>query len=66
METTFKERLENERIELNERINKLGDFIVSDKFQSVQEVQQSLLNIQFAAMNAYSQCLLERLKWLEK
>jgi hypothetical protein len=66
METTLKEKLAQERIELNEKISKLEDFITTDKFHSIDSVQQSLLNIQYSSMKTYSQCLLERLEWLDK
>lgn len=66
METIFKERLANERTELNEKISKLQETITTDKFHSIEPIQQSLLLIQFTAMKTYSQCLLERMTWLEK
>lgn len=58
---TFKERLLEEQQQLNEKIEKLESFTLSDKFKEVDEVQMSLLNIQLIAMKTYSQILLERI-----
>ena len=56
----FKERLTTEQMELTEKIVKLEDFIMSDKFRSIDPIQQSLLKVQLNAMKTYSQCLIER------
>ena len=58
---TFLERLKVEKIELDERIEKLTAFSNSDKFKDIDSKQQSLLNIQLKIMESYSQILLERL-----
>ena len=58
---TFLERLKVEKIELDEKIEKLTAFSNSDKFKDIDSKQQSLLNIQLKIMESYSQILLERL-----
>lgn len=62
----FKSRLSEEKAQLDERGNKLEAFIKSEKFETVSEVQRSLLKVQLQAMTTYGQCLLERITWLEK
>ncbi len=62
--STFKERLEIEKQELDEKLSKLGEFQRSPAFEKIAPVQMSLLNIQANSMATYSQCLLERLAWL--
>jgi len=57
----FKTRLENEKLELDEKIIKLSLFLISPEYQKIDNVQQTLLNIQLPAMETYSQCLLERI-----
>lgn len=61
----FKSRLIEEKAQLDERLNKLQTFQISDAFQNISSVQQTLLNIQANAMATYSQILLERIAWLE-
>jgi hypothetical protein len=58
---TFIERLESEQTELTEKMNKLNEFLKSEKIKDIDPVQVTLLNIQIQAMTTYSQCLLERL-----
>lgn len=62
---TFKERLDGEKAQLNERLEKLRAFIASEKFQEIDPVQMTLLNIQVKAMETYNQCLLERIVRLQ-
>ena len=57
----FKARLETEKAELNEKMQKLRDFISSEAFTKIDAVQMTLLNVQIKAMETYSQCLLERI-----
>lgn len=57
----FKTRLEEEKLQLNEKIEKLEAFIQSEDFQKIDPVQMTLLNCQVQAMKTYSQILLERL-----
>lgn len=63
--STFKDRLIDEKTQLDEKITKLEAFVESENFKKIEAIQMSLLNIQLNAMHTYSQCLLERLVWLE-
>ena len=56
-----KNRLIEEKAQLSERLEKLRNFIASEKFQEIDPVQMTLLNVQIKAMETYSQCLLERI-----
>ena len=49
----FIDRLRNEMNDLQEKINKLEDFIYSDKFDDLDEPQKGLLKIQMSAMITY-------------
>ena len=60
----FKERLVEEQSQLEEKLNKLDAFLMSDKVKSVDDVQKALLQVQATAMNTYNQCLKERLERL--
>ena len=60
----FKSRLEVEKSELEERLNKLDTFLMSEKVYSIDDVQKALLQVQATAMNTYLQCLKERLQRL--
>lgn len=62
----FLERIIDEKNELDVRSAKLESFLSTDKAKEIKKVQLSLLNIQLNAMQTYSQCLLERLIWLQK
>jgi hypothetical protein len=62
----FKTRLLEEKAQLDERLEKLQAFQISDGFQNIAAVQQTLLNVQANAMATYSQVLLERIAWLEQ
>lgn len=62
---TFIERLEDEKRQLDERIQKLSSFLSSDKVNEIDRIQVTLLNVQIKTMEAYSQCLLERLVRLQ-
>lgn len=64
--STFKERLLEEKSQLDERGNKLESFIKGENFSNITPVQQTLLKIQLQAMVTYGQCLMERISWLEK
>ena len=64
--STFKERLLVEKQELDDKKSKLDNFIGGDIFPTTDTIQQSLLLIQSQIMGAYSQCLQERIVWLEK
>lgn len=60
----FKERLLVEASELEIKLDKLYDFLASDKFIIIDEVQKALLSVQATAMNTYLQCLKERIERL--
>lgn len=63
--STFKERLIDEKQELDLKIEKLTQFIGSENFKKIDGVQMTLLNIQLKSMETYSQCLLERIVRLD-
>ena len=63
--STFKDRLLEEKAQLDERRAKLEVFQHSEAFQGIGPVQMTLLNIQAQAMATYSQCLTERIAWLD-
>ena len=60
----FKTRLETEKLEPEEKLNKLDAFLMSEKVNSVDDVQKALLQVQATAMNTYLQCLKERIERL--
>ena len=60
----FKTRLETEKSELEEKLNKLDSFLMSKKVNSVDDVQKAILQVQATAMNTYLQCLKERIERL--
>lgn len=62
MDNTFKERLQKEFEELQERKSKLKSFVNSDNINTVTPIQKSLLIIQLDAMSTYATCLYERLQ----
>ena len=64
MSNDFKTRLETEKLELEEKLDKLDAFLVSEKVNSVDDVQKALLQVQATAMNTYLQCLKERIERL--
>jgi len=59
--STFKERLIEEKAQLDEKIEKLDAFMQTEQFNQIDNVQISLLNCQLQVMKAYSQVLLERI-----
>jgi tetrahydromethanopterin S-methyltransferase subunit B len=60
-EETFKDRLLREKSDLEEKMQKLNAFQLSEKFAEIDPVQMTLMNIQFFAMQTYSQILTERI-----
>ena len=60
----FKTRLVEEREQLEERLNKLDVFLLSEKVKEIEDVQKALLQVQATAMNTYLQCLKERIERL--
>lgn len=65
-ETTFMDRLLDERNQLDERVGKLGNFILSDNFEKVSLNQRVLLPEQLSAMKLYHKCLSSRMKDIEE
>ena len=59
--TTFKERLEKEQEELNDKITKLYEFGSTEKFKEIDPVHKQLLVIQSGAMITYNETLKLRL-----
>lgn len=57
----FKERLIVEKKDLDEKIESLTIFQESNKFALIDDMHQTLLNIQRKSMETYSQVLLERI-----
>jgi hypothetical protein len=57
----FKIRLLDEENILNSNIEKLYDFIQSEKFNKIDDVQKPLLLIQLNAMRTYWRCLTARI-----
>lgn len=62
----FISRLHDEKNELRERINSLEDFLFSEDFNGIGDVQVSLLKVQLSAMKTYLKCLKERMEDLDK
>lgn len=60
----FKFRLIEEQVQLEDKLNKLDRFLMSDKVNDVDDVQNALLHVQATAMNTYNQCLKERIQRL--
>ena len=60
----FKTRLIEEQKALEEKLNKLDSFLMSEKVSGVDDTQKALLQVQATAMNTYNQCLLERIERL--
>ena len=60
----FKTRLVEEKAQLEEKLDKLDAFLVSEKVKAVDDVQKALLQVQATAMNTYLQCLKERIERL--
>jgi hypothetical protein len=61
MISDFKERLQEEQSDLQEKITKLNRFIGTESFDKIDDVQQALLRTQLQVMLTYQTCLDERL-----
>ena len=64
VEDTFLTRLKKEEEELSIKLDKLHTFMYSDKFNSIPDIQKTILKIQYTAMVTYKTCLLERIEKL--
>lgn len=62
---TFIQRIVDEKAELDERAGKLGDFVKSEKFHSLDSEMQSLMVKQYDVMKRYSVILGKRLELLD-
>lgn len=62
----FKKRLKVEREELNNKIIKLGQFVNSDKFKTLDDENRTLLLLQHYMMNQYLEVLDKRISLLIK
>lgn len=62
----FKDRLLEEKKELDDRKLKLALFLDGDKVLEINPIQADLLNMQLSAMETYSQILHLRISLLEK
>ena len=60
----FKTRLVEEQAQLEEKISKIDDFIMSKKADEIDQVQKSLLIIQADAMSTYNEILKARIELL--
>lgn len=63
MSNNFKIRLNNEKEELDKKLDKLNAFIILG-MNDIDDVQKALLKVQASAMKTYSQCLEERIERL--
>jgi len=60
-EGNFFTRLEEERVKLKDKLQKLNEFFHTKRFKEIDKEQQTLLKIQEKAMDTYLLCLTERL-----
>jgi hypothetical protein len=61
----FKERLIQEQKDLQEKIEKLAIFLMSEVFRALPKEEQDLLTIQLYAMGTYNTILLARIDRLK-
>lgn len=62
----FLVRMDNEKAELSERIEKLNNFLSSAKYNELTETEQLNLTLQFNAMAMYLYFLGIRIEYYEK
>ena len=55
------EELTKEQTELVDKINKMDEFIESDEFEKLDNLQKALIRAQYKAMDTYNQILFERI-----
>jgi hypothetical protein len=60
----FKSRLDTEKVELEDRLVKLKDFLDSDAAMAVSRNQRELMKLQASAMNTYLSILKYRIEQL--
>jgi hypothetical protein len=61
----FKTRLIEEQVKLEDKLNKIDGFLLSEKVNDIDDTQKALLQVQATAMNTYNQCLKERLERID-
>lgn len=61
----FISRLKTEKAELDIKIKKLRNFLLTDKRKELGIDEQALLATQFKIMQVYSDILKERIYWIE-
>lgn len=66
IEDSFIQRIKDEKELLDEKVDKLSKFIISEKFDSLDDNMKSLMSKQFETMKKYSEILQKRLELLEK
>lgn len=62
----FLDRLKQEEKELQDKLNKLGMFLHTDKLKDLSRANELLLRKQYSHMNAYLNILIIRIELLEK
>ena len=65
-DNTFIQRLIDEKNQLNEKVEKLESFLMSEKIAEIEPIQKTLLSIQIHAMKTYLSTLIERIAWLSR
>lgn len=65
MENTWKENLKKEVDDLSEKIEKLNNFIDSDKYNTLSYVHKELLRTQKAIMSSYLNIIVARFALLK-
>jgi hypothetical protein len=65
-DNTFIERLFEEKNQLNEKVEKLESFLMSEKIAEIEPIQKTLLSVQLHAMKTYLMTLIERIAWLSR
>lgn len=58
----YQDRVMQEKTALDIKTDKLWEFIKTDTFHNLVHEEQELLNQQYIAMNAYSNCLADRIQ----
>lgn len=59
---TFQDRMRIEECELNDKINKLNNFMQSEKFVALNEIQRNYMNEQYRIMVRYQEILKKRIE----
>lgn len=57
----YQQRVREERAALNEKLNKLNTFMLTDDYENLPEAEQDRLTRQAAAMDDYATVLAERI-----